>query len=102
MSLIILYLFVQVYALAGTYTACTCIAFVLVLTLLQQLPADRNKVRCSCSSINSNLKSTVATFIQMTDYRQLLLIPLTIFNGMEQGFFSSDFTQVSVGYIFFS
>ena len=36
-----------------------------------------------------------ATFDQMKNPTQLLLIPLTVWSGMEQGFFSSDYTAVS-------
>ena len=30
----------------------------------------------------------------MKDYRQLLLIPITFYSGLQQGFFASDFMQV--------
>lgn len=36
----------------------------------------------------------VATFIQLTDKRQMLLMPITMFTGMEQAFLAADFTQV--------
>jgi len=36
----------------------------------------------------------VATFKQMKDYRQILLIALTMYVGFEQGFGIVDFTRV--------
>ena len=36
-----------------------------------------------------------ATGKQMLKKKQLLLIPLTIWSGLEQGFFGADFTAVS-------
>jgi CDP-diacylglycerol pyrophosphatase len=39
-------------------------------------------------------KLLVATIRQMKEPRQLLLIPLTMWSGIEQGFFGSDFTAV--------
>jgi hypothetical protein len=37
----------------------------------------------------------VATLRHMKKHRQQLLIPLTIWSGLEQGFFGADFTAVS-------
>ena len=37
----------------------------------------------------------IATGKQMRRKKQLLLIPLTIWSGLEQGFFGADFTAVS-------
>lgn len=51
----------------------------------------------------------LATTYQMKNQYQLLLIPLTIFSGLEQGFMSTDFSQAfitctiglhNVGYVF--
>ena len=46
----------------------------------------------SCSVLASKL--CAATLGHMRDPRQVLLIPLTVFSGLEQAFFSSDFTAV--------
>ena len=37
----------------------------------------------------------VATFRHMKNKNQLLVIPITIWSGIEQGFFGADFTAVS-------
>ena len=42
----------------------------------------------------TGLKLCAATLRHMRDPRQILLIPLTMFSGLEQAFFSSDFTAV--------
>ena len=41
----------------------------------------------------------VATFRHMKNKNQLLVIPITIWSGIEQGFFGADFTAVSVEYV---
>ncbi|CAH2251643.1 unc-93 homolog A [Pelobates cultripes] len=41
-------------------------------------------------------KSLLATFNQLRDIRQCLLIPLTMFSGFQQGFLSSDYTKAYV------
>ena len=37
----------------------------------------------------------VATFRQMKKKKQILIIPLTFWSGVQQGFFAADFTAVS-------
>lgn len=43
----------------------------------------------------SEMQLLVATFKHMRHPYQLLIIPLTIWSGVEQGFFQSDYTAVS-------
>ena len=38
----------------------------------------------------------IATGRQMKNIKQLLLLPITIWSGLQQGFFGADFTAVSV------
>jgi hypothetical protein len=37
-----------------------------------------------------------ATFVHMMNPYQLLVIPLTFWSGIEQAYFSSEFTRVSI------
>ena len=87
----------QLFTLAGIYTGCACVAVAIVLIFLQQLPSERHKNKCSgCVCSREVLKPTIiaATFIHLKDYRQLLLIPLTMYSGLEQAFLAGDITQV--------
>ena len=43
----------------------------------------------------SGVQLLVATFKHMRKPYQLLIIPLTLWSGVEQGFFLADFTAVS-------
>ncbi len=43
----------------------------------------------------SGMKLLVATFKHLKKPYQLLIIPLTFWSGIEQGFFGADFTAVS-------
>ena len=43
----------------------------------------------------SGFELVVATFLHLKKPYQLLILPLTIWSGMEQGFFFSDYTAVS-------
>lgn len=81
------------YMLAGVYTGCACVGVSIVLLFLQQLPSQKEKSRCGGMRASCKPKIIVATFLQMKDYRQLLLIPLTMYSGLEQAFMTSDFTQ---------
>ena len=40
----------------------------------------------------------MATFRQMKKKEQILVIPITFWSGIEQGFFGADFTAVSDTY----
>jgi len=83
--------------LAGIYTGCGCAAALIIILLLQPLASERKKRLCHLTKDTLKPKLVVATFLHLRDFRQVLLIPLTVFSGLEQGFFGGDFTQV--GYI---
>ena len=92
----------QVYMLAAVYTAFGFTGAFIMLAL-KQLPTDSTKrlmsvknANCACPKTIRKPKTLIATLRLLTDHRLLLLIPLTFFNGLQQGFFSSDFTQVSI------
>ena len=40
-----------------------------------------------------------ATLYHLKDTRMILIIPLTIYSGLEQGFIFADFTKVTAVYI---
>ncbi|KAF6017890.1 UNC93A [Bugula neritina] len=79
--------------LAGIYTSSACIAFIVVL-FLQQLPSEVNR-KSSCWN-RLDPKELISTLRHLKDRRQLLLIPITIYVGMEQGFFISDYLQAYI------
>ena len=78
--------------LAGIYTGCGCVGALIIVILLQQLPAEKDNKDCARFSP----KSLMTTFIQLKDLRQLLLIPMSVYCGLRIGFFNSDYLQVSV------
>ena len=45
-------------------------------------------------------KLLVATFQQMKNENQILIIPLSFWSGIEQGFFGADFTAVGLLFSF--
>jgi hypothetical protein len=51
------------------------------------------------SSMSAGLELSAATFRHMKKPYQLLIIPLTIWSGLEQGFFGSDFYAVRVNVV---
>ena len=50
-------------------------------------------------SAKTGLQLIYATGRQMKNKKQLLLIPITIWSGLEQGFFGADFTAVNIYYL---
>ena len=66
----------------------------IILFFLQPLPEERNQKICGSFKDGFKLRHMTSTISLMSDKRLLLLIPIIAFIGMEQAFFSSDFTQV--------
>ncbi|KAF6026923.1 UNC93A [Bugula neritina] len=87
----------KLFMLAGIYSGCACLAVTVILLALQQLPSERSKARCGgCTRTSCSLTLLASTFLHLRDRRQLLLIPITMFSGLEQAFFASDYMQAFV------
>ncbi|KAM4694249.1 protein unc-93 homolog A-like [Discoglossus pictus] len=75
------------YTLLGSYTGCGIIAVLFISIFLDKIKTeDSDEKQSSCSML-------FETFKQLKDKRQCLLIPLTFFSGLEQGFITGDFTR---------
>ena len=94
----------QLYTLAGTYLACSVLAWVFVAIFLDPLTRFCDDGKSDSSEQRRDETNTftlfIATFNHMKKPYQLLIIPLTIWSGMEQGFFVSDFTAGYISCIF--
>ena len=111
---------VQIYTLASIYLACSLLAPLIISLFVDPLRRwclIKQDQKCTQNSSNffsltgsssneseevdnqeesqSSLQLLVATFKQMRKKDQLLLIPLTLWSGLEQGFFGADFTAVN-------
>uniref|UniRef100_A0A8D0EAU1 Protein unc-93 homolog A n=1 Tax=Salvator merianae TaxID=96440 RepID=A0A8D0EAU1_SALMN len=80
-----------IYTLLGIYTGIGILAVLLVSIFLDQITDN---------GTDSEEKKTIpfwstvlATFQQLKDVRQCLLIPLTMYSGFEQGFLAGDYTK---------
>jgi hypothetical protein len=103
----------KIYLLMGIYLGCAILASAIVaafvdpltrfleaITAINQLGADfkisnRFGERIGSGTGLSGLQLLLATVKHLKDKRQLLLVPLTIFSGLEQGYIGADFTQVN-------
>ena len=80
-----------VYILCGIYVLCALIAAGLILVLLnnyKQIGMSRTK-----KEFSSPLHLLINTIKHIKQKNQLLIIPLTLWSGFEQAFFSADFTK---------
>ena len=109
--------------MAGIFLASSLLACLVMATLLQpmdlanqekdlsnqeeetsQNSADKMTSNKDCSEDETRRESLpktkqllmTATVRQMSNREQLLLIPLTLWCGVEQGFFGADFTAVTI------
>ncbi|KAL1431842.1 hypothetical protein MTO96_013934 [Rhipicephalus appendiculatus] len=80
---------VQTYTLSGVYTCC-------VLSSIVMLVAFLDPVRKEVSDPNPPMQLLVETIYHMRRGYQQLIVPLTIYSGMQQAFFSGDFTQAYI------
>ncbi|CAL4066106.1 unnamed protein product, partial [Meganyctiphanes norvegica] len=78
------------YLMSGIYLACAILSSAIVFIFVDPLSKF-----CTEETSNSNktgLQLVVATFNLMRNPYQLLIIPLTIWSGLEQAFIGADFT----------
>ena len=85
----------KIYIIMGIFLGCSVAAAVLIALFVDPLTkfgiTDEKKNKEKLSGMGL----LVATFKQMTRKEQLLIIPITIWSGIEQGFFDAEFTAVS-------
>ena len=77
--------------LLSIYVATGVFAVLLIIALLDRLTGslDRRKEQ------ESGVSLLIATAKHLTDIRMLLVLPLTLFSGLEQAFTFGDFTAVN-------
>ncbi|XP_053565143.1 protein unc-93 homolog A-like isoform X1 [Bombina bombina] len=80
------------YTLLGIYTGSGILAVILVSALLDNIDLKTEQNNDGTKEESSWIK-IVETLMQLKDKRQCLLIPLTIYSGLEQGFISGDYTK---------
>ncbi|XP_030355927.1 protein unc-93 homolog A isoform X3 [Strigops habroptila] len=85
-----------IYILLGIYTASGVLAVLLIVTFLDQIKSDQAEAEKEILETPSFWSTFLATFQHLKDKRQCLLIPLTIYSGLEQGFLSGDYTKAYV------
>ncbi|KAL4235032.1 unc-93 A [Mactra antiquata] len=82
----------QVYTVCGVYVACAFIAFVIVAIFLDKINLDKSKQESGKRRLSFNLLLETFRHLGRNDY-QKLLIPLTLYSGLEQAFIAGDFTR---------
>ncbi|XP_035279237.1 protein unc-93 homolog A [Anguilla rostrata] len=80
--------------LVGCYIGVGLLAMLLVAVFLDNI--DRDSAREFRGNRDPFWNTFLATFKHLRDKRQLLLIPLTMYSGFEQGFLAGDYTKYYV------
>jgi len=98
----------EIFTITTIYLACLALAVVIVAMFVDPLSRYGEKQRKADSPELSGVKLLTATASHLKKPYQQLLIPITIWIGMEQAFIGADFTQAyvscalgipSVGYV---
>ncbi|XP_050311698.1 UNC93-like protein isoform X2 [Anthonomus grandis grandis] len=83
----------ELYTIMGIYLACIIVAVILIVLLVDPLSRYGEKQRRNSAADLTGIQLLSATFIQLKKPYQQLLIPITIYIGVEQAFIAADFTQ---------
>jgi len=82
----------SLYTLAGIYLGCSLCAALFLTIFLDPLSRFGENERSAGQENMSGLQLLTATFKHMKNKKQMFIIPLTMWSGIEQGFFGADFT----------
>lgn len=89
----------EIFTISSIYLACIVAAVTIIALFMDPLSRYGERRRGSITAQEvSGFKLVTATFKQLRKPNQQLLIPLTVFIGMEQALIGADFTQVSYDY----
>ncbi|PSN43975.1 UNC93-like protein [Blattella germanica] len=86
----------EIYEISSIYLCCVIIATGMVALFVDPLSRYGEKQRRADSSELSGIQLLSATAYQLKKPNQQLLIPITVWIGMEQAFIGADFTQAYV------
>ncbi|XP_053401423.1 protein unc-93 homolog A-like [Mercenaria mercenaria] len=82
----------QVYTVCGIYIASAFVAFLIVALFLDKINLDKHDNRTGKRKLSFHLLLETFKHMWRNPY-QKLLIPLTIYSGIEQAFIAGDFTR---------
>merc|ERR1711892_1236114 len=82
----------KIYIIAGIYLACSFSVAVIIALFVDPLTRFGEDERQEGRPTLTGKELLVATFRHMKKKKQILIIPLTFWSGIEQGFFGADFT----------
>lgn len=86
----------KIYTMATIYLICALLSSVIIALLVDPLTKYGEDDRVGSSSGKSGMELLVATFNHMRHPYQLLIIPLTVWSGVEQAFIGADYTAAYV------
>ncbi|XP_047502682.1 UNC93-like protein isoform X3 [Penaeus chinensis] len=86
----------QRYTMSSIYLVFALLSSLIVILFVDQLSTFERKAPGSPGDDEPTLKLLAKTFIHIRHPYQMLIIPITIYSGLEQAFLSADFTAAYV------
>ncbi|XP_014612373.1 PREDICTED: UNC93-like protein [Polistes canadensis] len=86
----------EIYEISSIYLTCVIVAVIIVALFVDPLSRYGEKQRRADSQELSGIQLLSATAYQLKKPYQQLLIPITVWIGMEQAFIGADFTQAYI------
>lgn len=88
---------IEIFTISAIYLSCIIAAVTIIALFMDPLSRYGERRRGSITAQEiSGIELLTATFRQLKKPNQQLLIPLTVFIGMEQALIGADFTQVNL------
>ena len=84
----------QVWTMVGVFMGVACVAVLIVAFFMDRLPKELEDQDRSGNLRKDIGKLLVATLKHLKNVPQVLLIPLTMYSGFEQGFFNAEWSKV--------
>ncbi|XP_045611694.1 UNC93-like protein [Procambarus clarkii] len=86
----------QIYTMASVYLVFSLLSSVIIILFVDPLSTFVGKETYDATADKTGVQLLVATFNHMRHPYQLLVIPLTIWSGVEQAFLGADYTAAYV------
>ena len=89
--------FPQIWTLVGIYIGVAILGFIMVSVFIDKLPDAWLPVEDREGAVTDKIVTSLgATIRHLCHANQLLLIPLTIYSGLEQTFYDTEYTKVGI------
>lgn len=98
-----MYFCLQLFILVGVYLVLSALAVLIIILFVPNLNArDDPRQKGETQKAKLSLKHCAKTLKQLTNKLQLLMVPLNVYIGLEEGFTMVEYTVVRISFLEYS